>query len=327
MDPENQVTEASGQIEDNQTTATPEAQASEPTDIRDMIGAELDKIDPEKAQQKPPEPQSAEPNATPTDEPKRDPWKSWKKEAAAELSKLPQNVQDYIIERQEQFHKGIEQYKEAAAFAKTLDKSIAPYKDYLAALNVTPDVAFPNLLKTEHTLRMGSAQEKVEMLRKLAHDYQIDLEALASVPFDPRLHEMQQRLDYTKAQLEASNSFRQSQEDAVIQDTIQDFANGREHFESVRLLMADLLEKGIASNLDDAYAKAIRLDENVFSKLQTQQHLSQQRQELSRADQAAKAAKASAVSVKGSPVGVKTTATPTTTEDAVRMAMRQHGLL
>lgn len=326
MDPENQVTEASGQTEDNQTTATPEAQASEPTDIRDMIGAELDKIDPEQTQQKPPEPQAKETSTT-SDEPKRDPWKSWKKEAAAELSKLPPNVQDYIIERQEQFHKGIEQYKEAAAFGKTLEKSIAPYKDYMASLGVTPDSAFPNLLKTEHTLRMGTAQEKVEMLRKLAHDYSIDLEALASVPFDPRLHHMQQQLDYTKAQLEASNSFRQSQEDAVIQDTIQDFANGREHFESVRLLMADLLEKGIASNLDDAYAKAIRLDENVFSKLQTQQHLSQQRQELSRADQAAKAAKASAVSVKGSPVGVKTTATPTTTEDAVRMAMRQHGLL
>ena len=326
MDPENQVADAAGQIEDNQTTTT-EAQAPESSDIRDMIGAELDKIDPEQAQQKPPEPEKEAQPTTATDEPKRDPWKSWKKEAAAELSKLPQNVQDYIVERQEQFHKGLEQYKEAANFAKSIDKSIAPYKDYLNSLNVAPEVAFPNLLKTEHTLRMGSAQEKVEMLRKLAHDYQIDIETLASVPFDPRLHHMQQQLDYTKAQLDASNSFRQSQEDAVIQEHIQDFANGREHFETVRLTMADLLEKGLASDLDDAYAKAIRLDENVFSKLQTQQHLSQQRQELSRADQAAKAAKASAVSVKGSPVGVKTTATPTTTEDAVRMAMRQHGLL
>jgi hypothetical protein len=292
---------------------------SEPTETRDIIAQELEKAEAEQANPnsaQPPEPEAA----SEPDRPQRDPWKSWKKEAAAELSKLPSNVQNFIIERQEQFHRGIEQYKEAANYAKTIDKSIHQYKDYLNQLGVTPEVAFPNLLKTEHTLRMGNPQEKAEMLQKLAHDYGIDLGQLASMPYDAHLHQLKSQLDFTKAQLEASNSFRQGHEDAQIQGHIEDFAQGREYFEDVRLLMADLLDRGLATDLDDAYAKAVRMDENVFAKSQSKTRLTQ-------ADQAAKAARAAAVSVKGSPVGVKTQAAPTSTEDAVRMAMRQHGIL
>ena len=293
-----------------------EASQAEPTETRDIIAQELEKVEGNEGQ--PPEPEAEKPSEP--ERPQRDPWKSWKKEAAAELSKLPPNVQNFIIERQEQFHKGIEQYKEAANYGKNIDKSISQYKDYLNQLGVTPEVAFPNLLKTEKTLRTGSPQEKAEMLQRLAYDYGIDLGQLASMPYDANLHQLKAQLDYTQSQLEASHSFRQSHEDAQIQDHIEDFAQGREYFEDVRLLMADLLDRGLATDLDDAYTKAIRLDENVFAK-------SQSRTRLTQADQAAKAARAAAVSVKGSPVGVKTQAAPTSTEDAVRMAMRQHGIL
>ena len=309
---ENEVLDDSSQTAEE--TAVTE---SEPTETRDIIAQELEKAESkEEESSQPPEPEAPQ-EAT---RPQRDPWKSWKKEAAAELSKLPSNIQNFIIERQEQFHRGIEQYKEAANYAKTIDKSIHQYKDYLNQLGVTPEVAFPNLLKTEHTLRMGSPQEKAEMLQKLAHDYGIDLGQLASLPYDANLHQLKSQLDYTKSQLEASNSFRQSHEDAQIQGHIEDFAQGREFFEDVRLLMADLLDRGLATDLDDAYAKAVRMDESVFAK-------SQSRTRLTQADQAAKAARAAAVSVKGSPVGGKTQAAPTSTEDAVRMAMRQHGIL
>jgi len=252
----------------------------------------------------------------------RDPWKSWKPEAAEKLRDLPEDVQKVIIDRQEQFHNGLEQYKEAANYAKTIDKSIAPFKDYLSQLGVSPEVAFPNLLKTEKTLRTGSAQEKVEMFQKLAYDYGIDLGALANIPYDANTHQLKQQLEWTKSQLENASNFRQSHEDAQIESSIEDFGQQHKYFEDVRLTMADLLDRGLATDLDDAYAKAVRLDDNVFQKLQ----LDSQKQALNQADQAAKAAKAAAVSVKGSPVSAKTTVMPATTEDAVRQAMKMHGL-
>jgi len=322
--------------EDTQLDDSSVAESQETNELptaHEIIEKEFDKLEEKQAKEATEVPEKAD-KATETaseDKPEpvakeRSPWKSWKPEAAAELEKLPENVQKYIIERQDQFHKGIEQYKEAATFAKTIDKSIAPYKEYMANLNVTPDVAFQNLLKTEHTLRMGSPQDKAEMMLKLAHDYQIDLGQLASVPYDPTVHNLKAQLDYTKSQLEASNNFRQSQEDGQIQSAIEEFAQTHEHFTEVQATMADLLERGFATDLDDAYAKAIRLDDNVFQKAQAQQQTSSVRQSLAQADQAAKAAKAVAVSVKGSPAGVNKSYTPTTTEEAVRLAMSQLGL-
>ena len=299
--------------------STPAIESNEPETTQDIISKEFDKLEEKAPKEKAPE----EPKVVSQE---RSPWKSWKADAAKVMEGLPEEAQKYIIERQDQFHKGIEQYKEAANYAKTIDKAISPYKDYMHNLGVTPDVAFTNLLKTEHTLRMGSYREKAEMLQKLAHDYQIDMNSLAGVPYDPNMHNLQAQLEYTQGQLQASQNFRQSQEDVQIQSSIDEFAQSHEHFTDVQATMADLLERGFANDLDDAYAKAIRLDDNVFNKTVAQQQSGVNRQNLVQANQAAQAAKAAAVSVKGAPAGMTRSVTPASTEDAVRWAMSQHGL-
>lgn len=293
----------------NESQEVAEEQQVESTETRDIIEREL-----EKTEQPQEETQQEE-------KPRSTAFNSWKKEAAAELEKLPDHVQKHIIERETQFHKGIEQYREAANFAKTIDKSISPFKDYLNEMQVTPDVAFQNLLKTEHTLRRGSPQEKIEMMQKLVHDYQIDLGALINTPYDPNYMNLKSQLEWTKNQLESSNDFRQSHEDAQIQSSISEFGQQHEYFDDVRTTMADLLEKGLANNLEDAYVKAIRLNDDVFAKVQTKQQANSKHSQLNQANQAAKAARQSAVQIKGSPIGVKNQAAPSSTEDAVRQAM------
>ena len=304
-------------LDDSSEVVEEVAESSEPETTHDIIEMEFDKLE---------APEEVEEVEEVKVSPERSPWKSWKADAAKVMEKLPEEAQKYIIERQDQFHKGIEQYKEAANYAKTIDRAISPYKDYMSNLGVTPDVAFTNLLKTEHTLRMGSYQEKAEMLQKLAHDYQIDMNSLAGVPYDPNMHNLKSQLEYTQSQLQASQNFRQSQEDVQIQSTIDEFAQSHEHFTDVQATMADLLERGFANDLDDAYAKAIRLDDNVFNKTVAQQQSGVNRQNLVQANQAAQAAKAAAVSVKGAPAGVTRSVMPASTEDAVRQAMRLHGL-
>jgi hypothetical protein len=304
-------------LDDSSEVVEEVAESSEPETTHDIIEKEFDKLE---------APEEVEEVEEVKVSPERSPWKSWKADAAKVMEKLPEEAQKYIIERQDQFHKGIEQYKEAANYAKTIDRAISPYKDYMSNLGVTPDVAFTNLLKTEHTLRMGSYQEKAEMLQKLAHDYQIDMNSLAGVPYDPNMHNLKSQLEYTQSQLQASQNFRQSQEDVQIQSTIDEFAQSHEHFTDVQATMADLLERGFANDLDDAYAKAIRLDDNVFNKTVAQQQSGVNRQNLVQANQAAQAAKAAAVSVKGAPAGVTRSVMPASTEDAVRQAMRLHGL-
>lgn len=304
-------------LDDSSEVVEEVAESSEPETTHDIIEKEFDKLE---------APEEVEEVEEVKVSPERSPWKSWKADAAKVMEKLPEEAQKYIIERQDQFHKGIEQYKEAANYAKTIDRAISPYKDYMSNLGVTPDVAFTNLLKTEHTLRMGSYQEKAEMLQKLAHDYQIDMNSLAGVPYDPNMHNLKAQLEYTQSQLQASQNFRQSQEDVQIQSTIDEFAQSHEHFTDVQATMADLLERGFANDLNDAYAKAVRLDDNLFNKTVAQQQGGANRQNLVQANQAAQAAKAAAVSVKGAPAGVTRSVMPASTEDAVRQAMRLHGL-
>ena len=308
--------EENEQLEDSSTV-------EQPTDTRDIIEQEFDKLESE-AQQAEPEVKAEEPEQV--NEPARNPWKSWKKEAAEEMTKLPSHVQKMVMEREDQFHKGIEMYKEAAGFAKTIDKAITPYKEYLGQLGVAPDVAFSNLLKTEKTLRMGSAQEKVEMFQKLAHDYGINLEVLAGIPYDAQAAQLKQQLAWTQDQLQASNDFRQSQEDQVIQSHIDDFGTNHELFNEARLVMADLLEKGLATDLQDAYEKALRLDAGLFSKWQAQQQAQAKNQQINKAQQAVNKARQAAVQVTGSPAGVPNQAAPRTTEEAVAAAFRLHGL-
>lgn len=300
---------------------TDEIETSENSDTRDIVAEAMKKHEqleqPEEiAKEQEPEPEETE---LEPEKPVRDPWSSWKKEAAEIMRTLPEDAQKYIIERQDQFHKGIEGYREAANFAKSIDKAINPYKDYLGQLGVAPDVAFSNLLRTEKTLRTGSAQEKAELFQKLAHDYGIDMGQLASIPFDAERSRMKSELAYYQEQLKASNDFRQSQEDAQYHSLINDFGQQHEHFEAVREDMALLLESGKAQTLEDAYAKALRLNDELYAK-------NMEKQQLSAATQQAQRAKQAAVQVKGSPAGVKSQPVPKTTEEAVRMAMVSLGL-
>jgi hypothetical protein len=70
--------------------------------------------------------------------------------------------------------------------------------------------------------------------------------------------------------------------------------------------MIQLLNSGMAQNLEDAYNKALRLDEALSSKLQQSQQAQAEAAKRESANKAAKAARAAAVSVRSSTPGVNT---------------------
>jgi len=147
----------SSQVESSEVEESTSTASTEPETTHDIIGRELDKLTPEETE-KPEEKAPEEPKPVASE---RSPWKSWKAEAAKVLEKLPEETQKYIIERETQFHKGIEQYKEAANYAKTIDRAISPYKDYMSNLGVTPDVAFTNLLKDELIVKIAERMYRI----------------------------------------------------------------------------------------------------------------------------------------------------------------------
>jgi hypothetical protein len=318
----------------SEQTLETQAVVQEPEDTRDVVARELDKLDEaEKGQQNEParaEPQAEKPEAAQEsenrqepaveDKPQRNPFAAWKKPAQEALSQLPPETQQYIVEREQQFHKGIQQYKEDAQKGRSLGNALAPHMEYLNQLQVAPEVAINKLIETERRLRTSDPQTKAKEFVRLAHDYGIDINSLTSVPFDPYHHNLEQQLAQQQQQLAQLSQSRQMAEEAQLGQTIEQFAQSHEHFDEVRETMADLLDKGFATDLNDAYAKAVRLNDDVYGRIQPTNT------NLQRANDAAKAAKASAVSVKGSPTGVTRAPEPKTTEEAVRQAMAQLGL-
>lgn len=255
--------------------------------------------------------------------PARNPWASWKREAQSVLSQLPAETQRIIQEREEQFHKGIEQYKSDAIQGRTLGKALAPHMEYLNQVGVAPEQAISTLINAEKLLRTSDPQTKTQMFMKLAHDYGIDVNSLTNIPFDPYKYQLEQQLQAQQAQLAQIMQSRQIAEEAQLGQTIEQFAQQHEYFDEVRETMADLLDKGLASDLNDAYSKAVRLNDDVFSRTTQNSGFANP---VQRANNAAKAAKAAAVQVKGSPTGGMKATEAKSTEEAVRNAMAALGL-
>ena len=339
------------QIDENEEVAVESSideHGYEKDDIRSVIAAEMDKHEAKSAEEAENKPTDAEnkrdengrfkkaessngeasntentAESTEDAKPARNPWASWKREAQTVLSQLPSETQKLIQEREEQFHKGIEQYKQDAFQGRTLNKALAPHMEYLNQVGVAPETAISTLIAAEKVLRTADPQTKTNMFMKLAHDYGIDVNSLTNIPFDPYKYQLEQQLQAQQAQLAQIMQSRQIAEEAQLGQTIEQFAQTHEYFDEVRETMADLLDKGLASDLNDAYSKAVRLNDDVFSRT-TQ--TSGQVNPVQRANNAAKAAKAAAVQVKGSPVGGLKPTEAKTTEEAVRNAMAALGL-
>lgn len=325
---------------------TEEIEATQPEnepDIRDVISDAIDQIEqPEqeteeqKAERLRDEkgrfaPKASEPETQPEAAPEEPAYQpklnGYTAEAREVLSKLPPDVQKLIDEREEKFHRGIDVYRDKAQFADQVNKIISQDADYLRQYNVTPDQFLSRLVSVERQLRSNDPRVRIQALQGIAHDYGIKPEVLSQVPFDPYAYQLQQQNQFYRDQIEQTRASTQMAEVEQIKGTLAEFAQSHPYFDDVRTIMADLIDKGLASDIEEAYAKAIRFDDNVFQKYQASQLEEMKRQELEKANQAAKAAKAVNVQVKsGSPAGISRPGTYDTVHDAAKAAFEQLGL-
>ena len=257
---------------------------------------------------------------TPVEQPAKKAPSSWKKEAAAEFDKLPPHVQDEVLRRETDFHKGIEGFKTHADLGRTIERTLQPYMQTIQQLGVTPDVAISSLLKADAGLRYGTPEQKAAHLAGLAQTYGIDLGQVAQVPpKDQYTFQLEQRLAQIEQNEIRLRQEQQEQERESLNSELQAFLEtGAEHFEVVKEDMAALLQAGRAKDYRDAYDKA------VYANPQTRQALlEQQRQEaLKQANAAALAnrAKAASVSVRGSSPASGSGAAPSSLRAALESA-------
>jgi len=236
---------------------------------------------------------------------------TWKKEYLPLWDKLDKgealsqnearSLLQYNVQRENEFKKGVSAYKAEADNARSLTEAISPFVPELQKNGIHPAAWINNLGRAHMILSQAPYQQKIELFNKLAQDYGIDLNSGYSGENttqyqDPQAFALQQQIQQLQQQVQQVGSWKEQQEQGVLMNEIQRFSSDVDkhpHFEAVREQMAQLLENGLANDLETAYAKAVRLNDEVWQSEQNRLLQSATKQ----ATQAQRVAKAKAAAV------------------------------
>ena len=239
---------------------------------------------------------------------------TWKKEylplwdkltAGEQLSKEEgRKLAEYAgIQRETEFKRGVSTYKAEADRAKELENAIAPFIPDLQAQNIKPTEWINNLGRAHMILSKAPYDQKVQLFQQLASDYGIQLNQDGNLAAPPQvdaytqqlmnqLNQVNQEVSTIKGRFAQEENQRLMNEIERVRSDVEKYP----HFDVVREEMAQLLELGKAPDLETAYKKAVRMNDDVWA-LEQDRLLKDAKQSTIKAQQVAKA-KATAVSPK-----------------------------
>ncbi len=238
---------------------------------------------------------------------------SWKKEYHDYWHKADPKLREYAWQREEQMKRGVEPLLSKAQFADAMNEALEPYMATIRGLGMTPDKAVAALAQADHTLRTSAPEQKMQYFLQLAQSYGINLGQMApqqgqqgAAQYDPMVYQLQNELNAMRGEVMGWKQQQEMQQNQQLLTEINDFSLKAEHFEDARPTMIQLLQSGVAETLDDAYEKAIRLDSELFERVQSASQAQVAAKQAAQKDRAAKTARAAAVSVRGSTPGTNT---------------------
>lgn len=243
-----------------------------------------------------------------SDIPKPTTWKKdllplWDKIAKGETLSKDESKKhlEYLNQRENEFKKGVSVYKAEAERAKALEEAINPFVPELQSQGIHPAAWINNLGRAHMMLVKGTPQQKREMFHTLARDYGVNLNESnePQQPVDAYTQQLMQQLYQVNQEVSTIKGRFEQEEQARLSNEIERVRSDKErfpHFDLVREEMAQLLELGKAQNLETAYTKAVRMNDEVWA-VEQERLLSSAKKQASQAQQVARA-KATAISPK-----------------------------
>jgi len=235
---------------------------------------------------------------------------TWKKEYVNIWDKMEKGEQidkedfvkfaEYANQRESEYKKGVSTYKAEADRAKSYENAIAPYAQDLQRRGIQPTQYIENLVRAEQILSNAGYDQKVQVFQKLAADYGIQLNGNGQVTqLDPYTQQLMNQLNQVNQEVSSIKGRFAQEENQRLMGEIERVRSNVEkfpHFDVVREEMAQLLELGKAQDLETAYKKAVRMNDDVWE-IEQDRLLKDAKQSSIKAQQVAKA-KAAAVSPK-----------------------------
>lgn len=245
---------------------------------------------------------------------------SWAKANEEVWKGLTPAARDLVLKREADGEKGVAALKATYEPYKALEAAIKPHEALLASMGKTPVQGVLSLIEAHQKL---AGPNKYQHLLEIAQNYGIDVARMFAPQGQrpgqvPWIDNLVNEVRSLRAEREADKRAKVQATEKELTSQIEKFskAEGREDFETLKPVMAQLLTSGVAEGLDDAYDKAARLNPDIFTKMEAKAKASAE--EKVRAETAKKAA---AVNVKSS---VANTTSPKPLDDELRAIYRKN---
>lgn len=253
---------------------------------------------------------------------------SWTAEAKAHWATIPPLIKQEILRREENFFKGIEQYKGNAAIGEATRNVVAPYLPTLRQYGVDPLAKIQELLQINYDLVTNPAK-RVEILGKLMRDFQIDPTTFIGDQqdyTDPAVANLKKELGEVTTRLTSYEQAeqRRAQESnlAEVNAFLADPANT--YVQEVVQDMVALLNAKACKTLREAYEKAVWA--NPVTRTKEQQRLAAETkvaQEKAQTERVAAAKAATAANVRSNGRQGKSPETVGSMDDTISETLRK----
>lgn len=237
---------------------------------------------------------------------------TWTPEAREHWNTLPPQVREQVWKRDREASRALTISTQARKFQDEFQQTIQPYMGFIAAEQSTPIRAVQNLMQTAAVLRVGTPQQKVQVVAEVIKNFGIDLRALDELLADGQVRQadpqtlVQQAVAQAVAPLQQAFQQQLRQTEAAVEAEVEHdlvaFASDPKHefYNDVREVMADIMEvaqrRGVRMGLTEAYERATLMVEPVRRVIEQRKTT----QSAQQAHQAAAAARNASVSIPSS---------------------------
>lgn len=253
---------------------------------------------------------AAAPEPAKTRPPRPSSWKKDYQEKWDQIADTDPQMAQYLLEREAQFAQGVSTYKAEADRARSFQSLVEPHAPRFQHYGVDSQEYIGRLLKMDEMLATGTPQQKQALLLGIARavgltdEPEQNMQQASYVP-----PELMQTVYGLRSELDAIKQANERAEQTRLASEVDSFAADHPYLDDLAEPMAQLLETGFATSMEDAYHKALRLDDDMFQRFQAEQQQGSETERRRKAQEAAARARSAAVSPRSStPTGTATTA-------------------
>lgn len=216
-----------------------------------------------------PEPDLPEAAPSPTRTPESDVPKSWPKDMHPHWATMPPEARAYWQTRETQMLTGLDQYKQEAAYGKSLREVLAPYEQIFHGKGLDAPRAVADMMGAYTALTQGTMESRHAAYAKMGQHLglaQTAQQGEALPPLDPRLQSMQAQFEQMQQALTAQQTEAMTAARARASQEVEKFAAdpANIYFNDVQDDILNELKAGY--DLPTAYKRAVRANDVTFQK-------------------------------------------------------------